>query len=103
MSNWITVARAGEIPINGTKRFVQGTYKLLIIHTADGYFVIDDTCTHAESSLSEGYLSDGEIECGMHGGKFDIITGEVRALPAVTPLHTYHTVVENDAINVELE
>jgi 3-phenylpropionate/trans-cinnamate dioxygenase ferredoxin subunit len=46
-------------------------------------------------------LEDHVIECPRHGARFDIRTGAVLALPAVSPVPTYRVHVNGDDIQVE--
>lgn len=64
---------------------------------------LDDTCTHADASLSEGEIIDGAIECWLHGAQFDLSTGEALTPPATTPVRIYPVKVDGDAVTVELE
>ncbi len=62
---------------------------------------VDDTCTHAEFSLSEGTLhNDGTIECVWHGARFHCFSGAVCRGPAFDPLPTYEVRVEGDRVLV---
>ncbi len=58
-------------------------------------YAIGDRCSHAEASLSEGDVFDGEVECPKHGAAFDIVTGAALTLPATQPVHTYTTEVRD--------
>ena len=40
------------------------------------------TCSHAEVALSEGDVTDCQIECWLHGSMFDLRTGKPTNLPA---------------------
>jgi len=64
-------------------------------------FALDDTCSHADASLSEGEIIDGAIECWLHGAHFDLRTGEALTPPAVSPITRYEVKVDGDAITVE--
>ena len=98
----IKAATIAEIPVTGMKKVKLNGHSILVVRCDDGYYAVDDTCTHEESSLSEGELLNCELECALHGARFDVKTGEVLALPAVVPLQTYRTTVENDEIFVDL-
>jgi nitrite reductase/ring-hydroxylating ferredoxin subunit len=51
---------------------------------------VQDECTHAAFSLSDGtLLSDGRIECAWHGAQFDCRSGAVMRGPATDPLFRY--------------
>ena len=69
----------------------------------EGYFVIDDTCTHGAASLSEGDIVGCEIECPFHSGRFDIRTGAATAFPCVKALMIYPVKVEGDEVYAALD
>ncbi len=94
MAVYVKVADAVDLPPGQAIAVTVGD-KRLALFSVDGTVVaIDDTCTHAEASLSEGCLEDGAVECPLHGAQFDLRTGAVLSLPAVVPVHTYEVRVE---------
>ena len=81
-----------------------GKHAFAIVRTDDGeFYAIDDTCSHAEVSLSEGDVDGCEIECWAHGSRFDLRTGKPNELPAMTPIRTYPTRVEGDTVLVDVD
>ncbi len=62
------------------------------------FYAIDDTCTHEEASLAEGWVEDGEIECPLHSARFCLKTGAAMCLPATQPVRTYPVEVREDAV-----
>jgi 3-phenylpropionate/trans-cinnamate dioxygenase ferredoxin subunit len=48
---------------------------------------VDDTCTHADVSLADGFVEGRTVECWAHGARFDLATGTALTLPASEPLH----------------
>jgi len=46
--------------------------------------------------LSEGEVSNGAIECWLHGSRFDLATGRVLNLPATQPVEVYPVSVTED-------
>lgn len=73
-----------------------------VFHTDDGeVFAIDDTCTHQDASLADGWLEGCEVECPLHASKFDLRTGAVDAPPAKLPVRTHQVLVEDGMIYVE--
>jgi 3-phenylpropionate/trans-cinnamate dioxygenase ferredoxin subunit len=81
-----------------------GKHAFAIVRAEDGaFYAIDDTCTHAEVSLSEGDIDGCEIECWAHGSRFDLRTGAPHELPAMTPVRTYPIRVEGDAVLVDVD
>ena len=72
------------------------------VFNVDGeFYAIGDTCSHEESSLSEGYVDEDIVECAKHGAMFHIPTGEVRSLPATKNVRAFGTVVEDGDLYVE--
>ncbi len=52
---------------------------------------VQDTCTHEDASLADGFLDGHVIECPLHGGQFDIRSGLPVCLPAQLPLRRFET------------
>jgi 3-phenylpropionate/trans-cinnamate dioxygenase ferredoxin subunit len=73
-----------------------------VVHSGDRYYAIADECSHAAIPLSEGDVGDGEIECYLHGSRFDLRTGEPLGLPATEPVAVYRCRVVDDEILVDL-
>src|ERR1700730_8861966 len=80
------------------------TPPIAIYRLNDGFYATEDTCTHAQSSLSAGDidLEECAVECPYHGSAFDIRTGRVLSLPASRPLKTYQVKVVGDEVFVEV-
>jgi nitrite reductase/ring-hydroxylating ferredoxin subunit len=73
------------------------------VFNVDGEFLATaDTCTHAESSLADGYVEGDEVECSWHMAKFCLRSGEALTLPATEPLATYATKIEGGEVFVQL-
>jgi nitrite reductase/ring-hydroxylating ferredoxin subunit len=88
----------------GTVRVVEVDGRSLCIGlTEDGEWgAIDNVCTHDGGTLGEGELDDTGVECPRHGGRFDLFTGRVLALPPVRPVTAYETRVDGDVVEVRL-
>ena len=74
-----------------------------IVHSGDRFYAIADECSHAAIPLSEGDVGDGEIECYLHGSRFDLKTGKPLGLPATEPVTVYPVKIENDQVLVDVE
>lgn len=88
----------------GTVRVVEVDGRSLCVGlTEDGRWgAIDNVCTHDGGVLGEGELDGDAVECPRHGGRFDLFSGRVVALPPVRPVHAYATRVEDGEVVVEL-
>ncbi len=77
--------------------------EVAIFRVGKDVFAIDDLCSHAEASLSEGDQHGHTVECPRHGGRFDIRTGKAKHFPAFSPVRTFPTKVESDVIFVNVD
>jgi nitrite reductase/ring-hydroxylating ferredoxin subunit len=76
--------------------------EVVVCHTRDGVFTVDNICTHALARMSEGYLKGTRLTCPLHGATFDVRTGEVLGGPAQAPLTAYQTRVVNGVVEIAL-
>jgi 3-phenylpropionate/trans-cinnamate dioxygenase ferredoxin subunit len=97
----VRVCRTDEIPLNEGRRFDVNGSRVAVFHLPLGFFAIGDTCSHEESSLSEGFVEDDVVECPKHGAQFEIATGTNRSLPATRPVPAYKVAVEGEDVYVE--
>lgn len=74
--------------------------ELCVVRQGSEVFAIDDLCSHAEASLSEGEVSSGKIECWLHGAEFDLRTGEALTPPASAPVMSYQVTIEGDEVTI---
>jgi nitrite reductase/ring-hydroxylating ferredoxin subunit len=97
---FVTVATTDELK-PGEMMYVEvGNTPVCLINLDGEFHAINDTCTHEEASLSDGTIYDGEIECPLHGGAFDIRTGQPVAPPVVVPIEKYEVRVIGNAVQV---
>ncbi len=100
---WIRVATLDEIPAGAAKAFIVEGRAIALARVGDQVFAFGDVCTHDGGPLAEGKLEGHVIQCPRHGARFDIRTGRVLRLPAVTPIPVYEVKVENHEVWVNLE
>jgi 3-phenylpropionate/trans-cinnamate dioxygenase ferredoxin subunit len=101
----VKVCRASEVPSGGMVGVDVPGRRVLIANVQDRLFAVDDTCTHAEASLSEGHVEADEctVECPLHNAVFDLKTGQVLEAPAEEDLASYPVSVEDGDVYVEIE
>jgi nitrite reductase/ring-hydroxylating ferredoxin subunit len=102
-SAFLRVARAADVPTGGMLEVIMGTRSILLCHTREGWFAVDNVCTHAYAKLSEGRLRKTRLICPLHGGSFDCRTGAAIGAPAVAPLGTYVVRVTGTDVEISLE
>jgi nitrite reductase/ring-hydroxylating ferredoxin subunit len=74
--------------------------EIVICHTREGVFALDNICTHAHARMCEGRLRATRIVCPLHGAAFDIRDGKVLAAPASVPLPVFPLRVVEGTIEV---
>ena len=94
MGEFVKVARVADIPSGQGRRVEVAGRSVALFNCAGTFYAVDDTCTHAQASLSEGFLEGATIECPLHGGRFDLRTGAAVWSPAFRPVATYAVRVE---------
>ena len=100
MSEWVTAARADELP-PGEWRTVDVDGTQVVVFNLDGeYFAIEDVCTHDGGQLTGGTIEGAEIVCPRHGARFSIRTGEALTAPAYEPTAKFPVRVENGEVQV---
>ena len=103
MSEFVPVARESDVAPGEVKVVEANGKSLALGHCDDGSWgAIDNVCTHDGGVLGEGELEDCLVECPRHGARFDLATGEVKALPAVFPVNAYPVRVVNGQVEVDL-
>lgn len=73
-----------------------GDRELLLARVGDRYFAVSNACTHALGWLDMGMLDTAtfEIECPLHGGRYDLRSGEATREPCTVPIETFDVTVE---------
>lgn len=102
MSAFIAVAKTGDVPPGKIQSFNVAGTAILIANWQGTFFATQDLCTHDNGPLAEGELINGEIECPRHGGRFDLKTGSVTALPPMFPIKTFPVQLVGDDIQIAL-
>lgn len=102
MSEPIKVATTADIPDGGALLVpadVTGSGAPISLFRCDGeIFALDDTCTHADASLAEGWVEDCQVECPLHGAAFDLRNGHALCPPATRAVATHKVEVRGDEV-----
>lgn len=102
MAEFVPVAKIDQLPPGKTMCVVVDGQRIALYNVEGTVYATDDTCSHAEASLSEGCLEGDVIECPRHGARFNVRTGQALSLPAWAPVATYPVKVEDGEIKVSL-
>jgi len=77
---------------------------VLAARVGESWYVIDDTCSHAKVSLSDGIIDEDDltIECPKHGALFSLENGEALTLPATNGVSAHAVEVKEDGVYVTI-
>ena len=95
----IAVCLLNDLPPGEAVRIVADV-PIAVFNVGGELFALDDTCTHQDASLADGWLEDCFIECPLHASRFDVRTGEVTGPPAKRPVHTHAVIVRDETVYV---
>lgn len=100
MDGWVRVAATSEL-LPGESRVVwDGDTPILVVNLDGDYYALEDKCTHEDYELSAGAVDagHGEIECVLHGARFDLKTGRALCGPAYLPVPKFPVQVADGAV-----
>ncbi|MFI0467440.1 MULTISPECIES: bifunctional 3-phenylpropionate/cinnamic acid dioxygenase ferredoxin subunit [Saccharopolyspora] len=94
--------RVSDLPPGESVR-IEAHVPIAVFNVEGDLYAIDDTCTHQDASLAEGWVEDCRVECPLHAAAFDLRTGLPCGLPAKRPVRTYPVQVADGTIYIETE
>lgn len=102
-TGYVRVCRLDELTLEEAACAVIDGTRVAIVRTGEReVHAVNDTCSHANVSLSEGEVDGCTIECWLHGSRFDLVTGTPTGLPATVPIAVYPVLIENDEVFVSM-
>lgn len=98
LSPWQLVCkRSALLPGEHTVCF-DGDTAILVCNVDGEVYALEDKCTHQDFELSPGKLEGAEIECVLHGAKFDVRTGQALCAPAYTAVPKFPVLIHDGLI-----
>ncbi|WP_446663568.1 non-heme iron oxygenase ferredoxin subunit [Flexivirga sp. B27] len=81
---------------------INGVRVAMVLDVEGVVHAVNDTCSHANVSLSEGEVDGCTIECWLHGSRFDLNTGVPTGPPATVPIAVYPVRIEDGDVYVSV-
>ena len=89
MNEWITAISAVSVAEGEMRPVTLANAEIAIYNVSGQFYATDNVCTHACAYLTDGFLENEQIECPLHGGRFDVTTGKGLCSPITCDLRTY--------------
>jgi 3-phenylpropionate/trans-cinnamate dioxygenase ferredoxin subunit len=74
-----------------------------VVRDGEDFYANYDECSPAAIALSEGDVEGDQIECWLHGSRFDLRSGKPTSLPATEPVAIYPVKVEGADVLVDVQ
>jgi nitrite reductase/ring-hydroxylating ferredoxin subunit len=101
-SQWQTLIAVCELEKGDVTQVEFNKQILAVYDTTDGISVSDARCTHAGANLCDGYFDGRNIECPLHQGLFDAVTGAAKAPPVTRSLRMLESRVVDGYVQVRI-
>jgi 3-phenylpropionate/trans-cinnamate dioxygenase ferredoxin subunit len=103
VTSFVRACALSELPAQGALAAVVDGEPVAIVRSDGDVYAIHDVCSHADVPLSEGDVADGEIECWLHGSRFDLRTGKPTGPPAAVAVPVFPVRIEGDDVLVDVD
>ncbi|MDE0778548.1 MAG: non-heme iron oxygenase ferredoxin subunit [Nocardioides sp.] len=90
-----------DVPADEALAVTIGAYDVAVAREGEEIFALQDLCSHAAVSLSEGEVESCTVECWLHGSRFDLRTGKPTGLPATEPVATFPVELRDGSVYVD--
>src|SRR3546814_6400970 len=81
---WTYIMRQSDLPPGEMQRHEGGPEPVMVCNVDGEFFAVQDTCTHGNWALSDGYLDGGVVECTLHFGRSEEHTSELQSLMRIS-------------------
>lgn len=100
---WVDAIALDELPTDDVKAVVAGGREIAVYTVGGAVYATDNTCTHGQARLCDGFLEGHEIECPLHQGRFDVRNGQPTCEPATEALRSYPVKIEGERVFLALD
>ena len=101
-ADWVDALSIDELPTDDVIGLVLAGRDIAIYTVGADVYATDNTCTHGQARLCDGFLDGHEIECPLHQGKFDVRDGKPLCEPASEGLRSYPVKVDGRRVFLQL-
>jgi len=100
MSEWVDVIAENALAVGEHIVVDVEGVDVAVFKLEDGFYALEDMCTHDGAEIVSGEIDGDEIICPRHGARFCIKTGEVKCAPAYEDIASLTVKIENERVKV---
>jgi len=100
---FVRACAAGDVADGQAIRVEVDGLDVAIVRDGEDFYAIEDECSHAAVALSEGDVEGCEIECWMHGSRFDLRTGKPIGPPATEPVPIFPVQLDGTDVLIDID
>lgn len=100
-NEWITLCAQSDLPPGEMRGFdVDGLPPVALFNVGGCIHATSNICTHNVAILTDGNFDGQIVECPLHGGSFDVTTGEAVSYPCERSIEKFQVQVIDKCISV---
>jgi nitrite reductase/ring-hydroxylating ferredoxin subunit len=97
---WVKVAARSDLSDGEMIGVSAGGREVALYDLGGTVYATENVCTHAFAMLTDGWLDGDEIECPLHGGRFNVTTGKGLGPPIPCDIKIYKVRIVDEAIEI---
>ncbi|SHE22305.1 non-heme iron oxygenase ferredoxin subunit [methanotrophic endosymbiont of Bathymodiolus puteoserpentis (Logatchev)] len=101
MSEWVDVVAESALAIGEHLVVDVDGIDVAVFKLEDGFYALEDVCTHDGAEIGSGAVDGDEIVCPRHGARFCIKTGQVKSAPAYEDIASLEVRVKAGRVEVK--
>ncbi len=101
-SDWFDATAESAVPEDDVIGVDVAGRDIALYKVEGSVYATDNTCTHGQARLCDGFLEGHEIECPLHQGKFDIRDGRATCAPSEVHLRSYPVRIEGGRVFLQM-
>jgi len=103
MAEWVDVVEEAAFPVGERQVIQSDAGAILVFHMVDGYYAIEDRCSHDGGDIALGACEGSDIICPRHGARFCIKTGKALTPPAFEDIEIFPVRVHEGMVQVDID
>jgi len=100
MSDWVDVVAEDALAVGEHTVVDVDGVDVVVIKLEDGFYALEDMCTHDGAEIASGELDGDEIICPRHGARFCVRTGAVKSAPAYEDIASLDVKLEAGRVKI---